>query len=153
MAQDSAGTWLHQFILGTAGAPWVLLYEGQHSDPSVVDVYYSIWNYVYMIVEIDGLDVTMTTMERVWDGTPGVFSATDVFSYSVYSRSDLDLDDDVDGYDFLTFSTCFNGSLKPPQSGCPSPKADTDGDGDVDGMDFITFSLCFNGSENPPNIP
>ena len=63
---------------------------------------------------------------------------------------DLDGDGDVDGIDFLTFSLCFNGSLRPPQSGCATLNADLNGDNDVDGNDFITFSLCYNGSLRPP---
>jgi hypothetical protein len=65
-------------------------------------------------------------------------------------RADLDVDGDVDGWDFLTFSTCYNGSLKPPRPECPNTDADLDGDGDVDGWDFLTFSTCYNGALNPP---
>jgi hypothetical protein len=65
-------------------------------------------------------------------------------------KEDLDGDRDVDGNDFLTFSLCFNGSLKAPQSGCANIDADVDGDGDVDGNDFLTWSLCHNGSLKRP---
>jgi hypothetical protein len=65
-------------------------------------------------------------------------------------RSDINGDGDVDGDDFLTFSLCYNGSLKLPQSGCQSLCSDIDGDNDVDGFDFTTFSLCYNGSLKPP---
>jgi hypothetical protein len=63
--------------------------------------------------------------------------------------ADLDGDRDVDGNDFLTFSLCFNGSLKAPQSGCANVDADVDNDGDVDGNDFLTWALCHNGSLKP----
>jgi hypothetical protein len=63
---------------------------------------------------------------------------------------DLDGDKDVDGNDFLKFSLCYNGSLRPPQSGCGNPAADLDGDNDVDGFDFTTWSLCHNGSLKRP---
>ena len=63
---------------------------------------------------------------------------------------DLDGDNDVDGFDFTTFSLCYNGSLKPLNSGCANVNADLDGDDDVDGFDFTTFSLCYNGSLRPP---
>jgi probable HAF family extracellular repeat protein len=66
---------------------------------------------------------------------------------------DFDSDDDVDGFDFLRFSICFNGSNKPPRPECENPTADIDGDGDVDGFDFLTFSNVFNGSNNPPRCP
>ena len=36
-------------------------------------------------------------------------------------RSDVNGDGDVDGNDFITFSLCYNGSLKPPTSGCETP--------------------------------
>ena len=84
-----------------------------------------------------------------------VYNATDGYWYVAMQvarpAGDFNNDDDVDGFDFLTFSVCFNGSLLPPQSGCPTPDVDIDGDSDVDGFDFLTFSTCFNGSNKPPN--
>lgn len=67
-----------------------------------------------------------------------------------YATADLDMDGDVDGMDFLQFSLCFNGSLRPPKPICAYRVADLDLDGDVDGLDFIKFSNCFNGSLRPP---
>jgi hypothetical protein len=64
--------------------------------------------------------------------------------------ADLDMDRDVDGFDFLTFSNCYNGSNKPPLSACANAQADLDDDGDVDGFDFLTFSNCYNGSNRKP---
>jgi hypothetical protein len=64
--------------------------------------------------------------------------------------ADLDGDRDVDGFDFLTFSNCYNGSNKPPLSACSNGRADLDMDGDVDGFDFLTFSNCYNGSNRKP---
>jgi hypothetical protein len=63
---------------------------------------------------------------------------------------DLDGDKDVDGFDFLTFSNCYNGSNKPPLAACANGRADLDRDGDVDGFDFLTFSNCYNGSNKKP---
>jgi hypothetical protein len=73
-----------------------------------------------------------------------------VYPHFPSSSADLDGDRDVDGNDFLTFSLCFNGSLKAPQSGCATLGADMDRDGDVDGFDFTTWSLCHNGSLKRP---
>jgi hypothetical protein len=73
-----------------------------------------------------------------------------VYPYFPSINADLDGDKDVDGNDFLTFSLCYNGSLKAPQSGCSNLDADMDGDGDVDGFDFTTWSLCHNGSLKRP---
>ena len=72
------------------------------------------------------------------------------YPYFPSLNEDLDGDRDVDGNDFLTFSLCYNGSLKPPQSGCANTNADLDGDNDVDGFDFTTWSLCHNGSLKRP---
>ena len=72
------------------------------------------------------------------------------YPYFPSLTEDLDGDRDVDGNDFLTFSLCYNGSLKPPQSGCANLDADLDNDGDVDGFDFTTWSLCHNGSLKRP---
>jgi hypothetical protein len=70
-----------------------------------------------------------------------------------YSRVDLDMDGDVDGFDFLTFSNCYNGSNKAPLPECENGSADLDNDGDVDGFDFLSFSNCYNGSNKPPRCP
>jgi hypothetical protein len=35
--------------------------------------------------------------------------------------ADMDKDKDVDGFDFLTFSNCYNGSNKKPQAVCFPP--------------------------------
>jgi hypothetical protein len=70
-----------------------------------------------------------------------------------YSRGDLDYDCDVDGFDFLSFSNCYNGSNRTPLPACLNPRADLEGDGDVDGFDFLTFADCYNGSERPPLCP
>jgi hypothetical protein len=69
------------------------------------------------------------------------------------SPADLDHDGDVDGFDFLTFSNCYNSSINPPLEGCQNVRADLDDDGDVDGFDFLSFSNCFNGSNNPARCP
>jgi hypothetical protein len=65
-------------------------------------------------------------------------------------KADLDGDKDVDGNDFLTFSLCYNGALKAPQSGCANLDADMNGDSDVDGFDFTTWALCHNGALKRP---
>jgi hypothetical protein len=71
-------------------------------------------------------------------------------TYYASPSADLDRDKDVDGFDFLTFSNCYNGSNKPPLAACANTQADLDKDGDVDGFDFLTFSNCYNGSNRKP---
>ena len=64
--------------------------------------------------------------------------------------ADLDVDEDVDGHDFITFSICYNGPERPIRPACQATCADLDGDGDVDGQDFLTFATCYNRSMRPP---
>jgi hypothetical protein len=71
-------------------------------------------------------------------------------NYYPSPSADLDGDKDVDGFDFLTFSNCYNGSNKPALAACANRQADLDKDGDVDGFDFLTFSNCYNGSNRKP---
>jgi M6 family metalloprotease-like protein len=75
------------------------------------------------------------------------------FTCSPTVRGDFDHDGDVDGFDFLTFANCYNGSDKPPLPACLSPATDLEMDCDVDGFDFLTFANCYNGSDRPPLCP
>jgi len=91
---------------------------------------------------------------------PGVYIHYEHLGDGVYSGrriyyvGDIDFDGDCDGVDHTTLARCYNGSLKPPVSGCvPDHRyklCDMDLDGDVDGKDFLTMSLCTNGSLRPP---
>lgn len=72
---------LHQYIVGTAGAPlrdWAPPYNGVNSGMSVEQQYYA-KQYGYVVVEIDGLDVTLTWMERTGAGT---YTAREVWGYT-----------------------------------------------------------------------
>jgi len=58
---------IHQFIVGTAGAPlrnWSPLYDGNNGSYKVKSIKYVKQN-GYVLVVVDGLDITMTWMERV----------------------------------------------------------------------------------------
>lgn len=58
---------IHQFIVGTAGAPlrdWVPAYDGDNGNYKVESIKY-VKQYGYVLVLVDGLDVTITWMERV----------------------------------------------------------------------------------------
>jgi len=58
---------IHQFLVGTAGAPlrdWVPLYDGDNGGYKIESIKYT-KQYGYVLVVVDGLDVTMTWMERV----------------------------------------------------------------------------------------
>jgi 3',5'-cyclic AMP phosphodiesterase CpdA len=72
---------IHQFIAGTAGAPlydWQRDYDGENSGYTVKGIYHS-KEYGYCLVKIDGLDVTVTWMERVGAGK---YKARDEWSYT-----------------------------------------------------------------------
>jgi hypothetical protein len=47
----------------------------------------------------------------------GVCGESALFGIDNREPADLDGDGDVDGFDFLTFSNCYNGSSRPPL--CP----------------------------------
>jgi hypothetical protein len=103
---------LHQFILGTAGAP--LRGEGNYGgntgpwtptkdidgDGSDEDSAFES-QYGYMVVEIDALDVDMTWWHRT--GVSVYEATSEGLSYTVPEpvTGDFDGDDDVDGTDFL----------------------------------------------------
>jgi 3',5'-cyclic AMP phosphodiesterase CpdA len=72
---------IHQYIIGTAGAPlydWQKDYDGENSGYTVKGIYHS-KEYGYCLVKIDGLDVTVTWMERVGAGK---YKAREVWSYT-----------------------------------------------------------------------
>lgn len=71
----------HQFIVGDGGAPFytTATYDGANGSFSVNPVAHDAGAYGYELVEVDGLNVTMTHMRRT---SPGVFTADDVFSYT-----------------------------------------------------------------------
>jgi hypothetical protein len=82
------------------------------------------------------------------DNCPAYFNANQKLN-----RSDFDTDCDVDGFDFLTFANCYNGSDRSPLVACENLDADIEGDGDVDSFDFLTFANCYNGSDRAPLCP
>ena len=75
--QDAAGNWIHQYVVGTAGAP---LYDwnGSYFEAGV-ELISHYKNYGYALVEVDGPDVTIIFKQRT---SPGVYEDTDdVFTY------------------------------------------------------------------------
>jgi len=72
---------IHQFIVGTAGAPlrdWSPFYNGNNSDYIIENISHA-KQYGYLLVEINGLDATLTWMGRVSAGT---YIAGDVWNYT-----------------------------------------------------------------------
>ncbi len=72
---------IHQFIVGTAGAPFYNFdgnYNGINSGMTITQQHFS-REYGYVIVEVDGLDVELTWMEK----SGGSYVPKDTFSYTV----------------------------------------------------------------------
>lgn len=72
---------VHQYVVGTSGAPlydWDGAYDGNNSSYTPVNLCHVKKN-GYVVVEIDGLDVTLTWMERI---AAGEYSAADVWTYT-----------------------------------------------------------------------
>lgn len=73
---------VHQLIVATAGAPlydWDGKYDGNNTTFTPEEIFHA-KQYGYALFEIDGLDVTMTRMERTGVGT---YEAGEVWSYTV----------------------------------------------------------------------
>ena len=87
---------IHQYIIGTAGAAlynWSGDYDGENSGYTVKGIYHS-KEYGYCLVEIDGLDVTVTWMERVGAGKSArhkadKYKAREVWSYTAAAKYQL----------------------------------------------------------------
>jgi hypothetical protein len=81
---------VHQYIVGTAGAPpytWLPPYDGNNGDYTVHQWHHA-RGYGYVLVEIDGLDVSLTWMERSSDyvSVPGTYEPVESWSYKVVPR-------------------------------------------------------------------
>jgi hypothetical protein len=81
---------VHQYIIATAGAPlytWSGPYAGDNSHYTVEQLYHA-ENYGYVLVEVDGLNVTLTWMQRQTKDTSisGIYQPGEVWSYTVTPR-------------------------------------------------------------------
>jgi 3',5'-cyclic AMP phosphodiesterase CpdA len=75
------GNDIHQYLVGTAGAPlydWLGSYDGDNSNYTVEKIYHA-KEYGYVLVEISALDATLTWMERTGAGK---YKAKEVWSYT-----------------------------------------------------------------------
>lgn len=78
---------VHQYIIGSAGAPlytWSPPYTGDTSNYTIEQMSHA-ENYGYVLVEVDGLNVTITWMQRhtINLSMPGIYQPADFWSYSV----------------------------------------------------------------------
>ena len=78
---DSADKAIHQFVIGTAGAPLVKGNDepGNNGTWKVEKVSHIEGKYGYAVVDVDGANVTITFKARV---SPGVFQSADTYKYS-----------------------------------------------------------------------
>lgn len=81
---------IHQYIIGTGGArpyTWFPPYSGDNSYYTVEQLDHA-ENYGYVLVEVDGLNVTLTWMERHTNnlGIPGIYQPDGIWSYAVSPR-------------------------------------------------------------------
>jgi len=94
---------IHQYVVGTGGAPlrsWSGSYDGVNDYYEVANIN-NVEQYGYVLVEIDGLEVTLTWMERTGTGT---YTACEVWNYTVRLASDINSDGVVDFKDFAIFA-------------------------------------------------
>jgi len=124
---------LHQCIIGTAGAPLVVfdgIYDGSNSGMIPRQQYYAS-TYGYVVVDIDGLNVTLTWMQRV---DVDDYVAMETWSYTALpGPGDLNADGYVDAADLGVFGGCMAGPGNPPPGDCGG--ADLNGSGGVDLLD------------------
>jgi 3',5'-cyclic AMP phosphodiesterase CpdA len=79
---------IHQYIVGTAGAPlrgWDGNYNGVNTTYAVENIHHA-QEFGYCLVEIDGLDVTITWFERT---APGQYQPKETWNYTAPTPSQL----------------------------------------------------------------
>ena len=80
--QDSAGNWIHQYLVGSGGAP-LYTWGGTYADPAVQGIL-NVRNDGYCVVDVDGAQVTLTFKQRV-DSSPTPtttpYAAADTYTY------------------------------------------------------------------------
>ncbi len=88
---DEPNNDIHQYIVGTAGAPlydWLGNYDGDNSYYVVENVDH-VKQYGYVLCEVEGLSATLTWMERIDVET---YTAGDVWSYTAALAGDINGD-------------------------------------------------------------
>jgi hypothetical protein len=127
---------LHQLIVGTGGAPFhtTYAYDGVNTPYTPVLQYFAI-QYGYVVIDVIGLDVTLTWMQRTAANT---YTATEMWSYSAPAPAgDCSLDGYLDLDDVIAAEPCFLGPDVGPGCEC----IDLNGDYDTDLADIADFQL------------
>ena len=160
---------LHQFDVATSGSSfyhWEGNYDGDNGSWTPQLVNHEEDFYGYILVEVDGLDVTLTWKHRTAAGVYEAGGDVLTYTYDTYppqgngigdvcdceGNFDCDQDDDVDGTDAAVFKANFGrgGYNNPCSDGTPC-NGDFNCDSDVDGSDASVFKADFGrGGYNSP---
>lgn len=146
------GNDVHQVIVGTGGAPLYVfngIYNGVN-DGYTPRQQYDESNYGYVVININGLQVTLQWKHRA---AAGVYSTMETWSYLAHPQpyaGDLNCDgvvnfDDVDPF-VLALSDPASWQATFP--GCPAGNGDCNADGMVDFDDINPFLTILSSSDN-----
>jgi hypothetical protein len=141
---------LHQYIVGTAGAPLTDfdgVYGGLNSGMTPVEQYY-VSTYGYLVVDIDRLHVTITWKQRI---SAGVYAAADVWSYAARPApyaGDLNCDGVISYADINPFVAVLGDSAawQAANPGCPIANGDINDDGVLSYADINPFVILLRDS-------
>jgi PKD repeat protein len=78
-AQDAAGNWIHQYLVGAGGAPFYT-WGGTYADPSV-QLVLNLKEYGYCVVDVAGAQVTLTYKKRGTSPAYTPYIAGDTYTY------------------------------------------------------------------------
>jgi hypothetical protein len=78
-AQDASGNWIHQYVIGTGGAPFHT-WGGTYVEPSVQGISY-LQNNGYCVVDITGAQVTLTFKQRGNSPAFTPYAVADTYTY------------------------------------------------------------------------
>jgi hypothetical protein len=141
---------LHQLIVGTGGAPFHTSYafDGINSGMVPLMQYFAV-AYGYVVIDIDGLDVTLTWKQRV---AANNYPALEAWSYTVPPNvGDTNCDGVVDFDDINPFVAALvdREGYESQYPGCPWLTGDIDGSETVDFDDINPFVACLVAGECP----
>jgi hypothetical protein len=132
---------LHQVSVGTAGAPLRVfcgVYDGLN-DGMIPVQQYDASSYGYVTVDLDGLQVTLTWVQRI---DADNFVPMETWSYAAEPKpGDLNCDGEFDLADVEAFTLALldPAAYEAAYPGCNIMLADMDGNGSVDGLDIEVF--------------
>lgn len=133
---------VHQFDVATITSSFydAPLYNGNNAPYTPIDVFHEINNYGYVVVDVDGPDVTITWKHRT---APGVYEpGGDVFTYTVDNDGDS-VTNEIDNCPTICNSSQFDADgdgtgdvcdSEPGCGGCGQPTCEVSCDLDSDGF-------------------